>query len=76
MDTLHIEGVRLIHFLQQQWSHRPTVDLFTNVPQYVADPDTLCITLFPVLFSLDRFLALRFVLTIGTVDTANNIVKW
>jgi len=71
-----MEGVRFIHFLQSQWNHYPSVDLFTNLPQYIADPDTLCVTLFPFLLTLDRFLALRFVLTVGTVDTANNIVKW
>uniref|UniRef100_A0A915L0T8 glucose-6-phosphatase n=1 Tax=Romanomermis culicivorax TaxID=13658 RepID=A0A915L0T8_ROMCU len=76
MDVLHVNGAHFIRFLQSSWSHKPSVELLTRLPQYVADPDTMLTTIFPLLLCVDRMLALRFILTLGSVDSINNIIKW
>jgi len=76
MDVLYLSGAHFIHHLQKSWSHRPSIELMTQIPQYVADPDTMMIAVFPFLLAIDHILVLRFLLTIGIVDSVNNAIKW
>jgi len=76
MDFLHEQGVRFIHLLQSHFTHQPSVDVFVELPQYLADPDTLMIFVFPLLLVFNRWLACRFALTIGVVDMINTVLKW
>lgn len=76
MDFLYYHGAHFICYLQKSWSHRPSIEMMAQLPQYIADPDTMLITLFPFLLAIDQVLALRFILTIGVVDSLNNAIKW
>lgn len=76
MDVLYLNGAHFIRYLQQTWNHRPSIEVMAQIPQYVADPDTMLVTLFPFLLAIDQMLALRFLLTVGVVDSLNNVIKW
>lgn len=76
MDFLHEEGVRFIHLLQKSFTHQRTVDVFVEMPQYFADPDTLMIFAFPLLLTFNQWLACRFAVTVGLVDMVNTVLKW
>lgn len=76
MDFLHEEGVRFIHLLQKSFTNQRAVDVFVEIPQYFADPDTLMIFAFPLLVTFNQWLACRFALTVGLVDMINTVLKW